>query len=463
MADAKTKDRKYNKNNRNKRRIGKRASAWSYSAGERGRNRVRAFEHDASGGIYLEWRAVDAETGGVRRERMALPGATRDQAKAEADRLAAAFAQAVPTGAAVPGHGRPAPAASQTGASDGTAPALTVGVLFDNYLREETPLKGASKQQHDRAAGEMFVRFLGRERLASTLSRRDWTKFIVDRGSGEIAPSARRRAQAGALCDGGDGPATVRGARKTASRGVRNRQIAYDLQFLNAVLNWAARSTDEEGRRLLAYNPLKGLRLPVEASPAQPLILDDEVAALVAKAGEVWPRFPFYLRLVYETGHRSSSVRLLEWGDVDLETRTIRWRAEVDKIDHEHETPMSDGAWELLDAAHHALGRPDAGLLFPSDRAPGQPINRKTIQQYWRTCERLAGVARVRGRGLHALRRLFATSLKAVPMPDLMALGGWKSAQTLTTCYLKPDHATSRAALANRGRLTARGLEPPAK
>ena len=42
-----------------------------------------------------------------------------------------------------------------------TASTLTLGTLFDNYMREVTPRKGPSAQQHDRAFAEMFVRTFG--------------------------------------------------------------------------------------------------------------------------------------------------------------------------------------------------------------------------------------------------------------------------------------------------------------
>ncbi len=52
--------------------------------------------------------------------------------------------------------------------------------------------------------------------------------------------------------------------------------------------------------------------------------------------------------------------------------------------------------------------------------------------------------------GFHALRRKFATELKTIPLPDLCALGGWKDAKTILTCYQSPDADTMRSALANR-------------
>jgi hypothetical protein len=46
-----------------------------------------------------------------------------------------------------------------------------------------------------------------------------------------------------------------------------------------------------------------------------------------------------------------------------------------------------------------------------------------------------------------------------VPLPDLCALGGWKDAKTLLTCYQAPDEATMRSALAAR-RPVGRSPEP---
>ena len=48
------------------------------------------------------------------------------------------------------------------------------------------------------------------------------------------------------------------------------------------------------------------------------------------------------------------------------------------------------------------------------------------------------------------LRRKFATELKDTPLTDLAQLGGWKSIQTILTCYQQPDEATMREALKRR-------------
>lgn len=91
---------------------------WSYSTGERGRNRVRAFEHPITKRLFLEF----TDTG--KRKRIALGHRDRELAKAKAEEVAAALRKGVvPIGAAP-----------------------TLCTLFDNHIREVTPRKGQSKQ-----------------------------------------------------------------------------------------------------------------------------------------------------------------------------------------------------------------------------------------------------------------------------------------------------------------------------
>jgi hypothetical protein len=55
----------------------------------------------------------------------------------------------------------------------------------------------------------------------------------------------------------------------------------------------------------------------------------------------------------------------------------------------------------------------------------------------------------------NTLRRQFATEMKHAPLKDLCALGGWKSAQTVLTCYQRADTVSMQQALAARCRLEA--------
>ena len=79
----------------------------------------------------------------------------------------------------------------------------------------------------------MFLKFLGKDRDPATLSQRAWDRFIRDRRSGRVGPS---------------------------SKPVSDRTIERDLRFLLAVLNWAAKSRDEQGQILL--ESIRPLRLP---------------------------------------------------------------------------------------------------------------------------------------------------------------------------------------------------------
>src|SRR5689334_9377712 len=92
---------------------------WSYSVGERGRNRVRAFAHPETGRMHLEYYepARTGERPKVRR--LALGHSDKELAKEAAEKLAAELRRSAPTAAAK----------------------ITLHLLFDNYLREVTPGK----------------------------------------------------------------------------------------------------------------------------------------------------------------------------------------------------------------------------------------------------------------------------------------------------------------------------------
>ena len=110
---------------------------------------------------------------------------------------------------------------------------------------EVTPAKGRHTRRHDRAAMAMFLECFGRYRKPETLSQRDWDRFIRARRAGKVGPSGEP---------------------------VSDRTVERDLRFLLAVLNWAGRSRDEEGRLLLEANPLRGLKPPREKNPIRVLL-----------------------------------------------------------------------------------------------------------------------------------------------------------------------------------------------
>jgi integrase len=380
-------------------------STWSWSTGERGRNRVRVYE-DAKGRRLIFADFYEAGQGGaLHRRRVALGHRDRERAKVQAEEIAVRFRKA----------DMPRPTA------------LTLAALFDIYEREVTPKKSPSTRQHDRRAMALFLGLFGRTRMPATLNRRDWDRFILLRRSGALRPPGSRQ-----------------------KNGVRNRIVAQDLKLLLAVLNWAAMGRDEQGALLLERNPLKGLPLPVEASPVRTLFTDAEYKALSNKARAIDPLFELALVVAHETGHRIGAIRQLRWSDIDVAAAAIQWRGAHDKSQVEHRTPITaELVRRLTKTRRNRLVVGDA-WVFPSPSNPERPCSRHLMRHYMERGLDAIGITRGTRFGWHSLRRKFATDLKHVPLPDLCALGGWKDPQTILTCYQQPDERTMRQALAQR-------------
>ena len=369
----------------------------SYSAGEWGRNRVRVFSDPRTGIMQVEWRE-DA-----RKMRRSLRHRDWARAKRQADEIAAGLAESV-----------------ATDVTEAKPELLTLKTLFDIYGEEVTPTKAERSWKYDQAAMKMFLRFFGQHRKAATLSQRDWDRFIRARRAG-----------------------TTGGNRQPAGA----RTIQRDLKFLLAVLNWAARSRDEEGRLLLESNPLRGLKAPSEKNPLRVILTQAEYEALLRVADEVDWRYRVALVLAHETGHRIGAICQLRWSDIDLDTNSIRWRGEHEKTGYEHRTPITSMAQAVLvEARRRNPGIGDAPVM-PAPKEPSVCMTRWLASSWWKRAEELAGLDPKRGRGWHSLRRKFASDLMDLPLKVLCDLGGWKTAQTVLQCYQRPDEDRLRKAL----------------
>ena len=377
----------------------------SYGAGEWGRNRVRVFPDPKTGLFQIEWR----ENG--RRLTRSLKHRDWRRAKRQADEFAAGYLG--------PELHRKADAEPEP---------LTLETLFDIYGEEVTPTKRGQSRLHDRAAMRMFLGCFGRDRKPATLSQRDWDRFIRERRAGRVGPSGKP---------------------------VADRMIERDLKFLIAVLNWAGKSRDAEGKVLLESNPLKGLKTPTEKNPARIVLTEVEYQALLRVSRQVDWRFRVALVLAHETGHRINAIRQLRWSDIDLEDGMVRWRAEHEKTGYEHRTPVTVEAIAVLEEARtRNPGIGDAPVL-PSPKYPTMPVSRPLARVWWTRAQKLAGLEPKRGRGWHSLRRKFASDLMDQPLKVLCELGGWKTAKTVLQCYQHADEDQLRNALDNRRRVRA--------
>lgn len=403
---------------------------WSYIAGERGRNWVRAFEKGQGGILFVEWYEEVPGRTKARRKRASLGHRDRTKAKNTADEIAAAFAR----------KEAPEPLKQQPGD-------ITLHELLDVYLERETPYKGTSKQGHDQRAAAVFKSFFSSSRPARTLNLGDWNEFIRARRERRIGP-----------------PRTVRRARERRIRGeevppIGDRQIEYDLKFLWAVLNWATKTGDDEGNLLLAKNPLREFvrarDWPREKNPDRPSLTDGQYHRILEAAASIDWRFEVALVLAHETGHRIGSIRRLRWSDLEVREGWVRWREENDKVEWEHLTPLTPDALSALRRAGSRRTDAEDGWVFPSPTDPGRPCSRNIMRDWWNAAQEAAGLGDLPRLGWHSLRRKFANDLRHVPLKDLAALGGWKDTQTLLKCYLTKDEAAMVEALRSR----ARGIE----
>lgn len=379
------------------------ANNWSYKAGEKGRNRVRAYEKASSGTIYLEFYERDPETGERKRSRVCTHHRDRDKAKKQADQLAAQFASDPPE------HERE----------------TTLRELFDRYEERRSPQVSERRQRFHERISELFCRYYGWEREAESLNRADWDEFIADRGSGAIDQR------------GNAVPQEKREARKPAT-------VKRDLQGLRAVLNWGVQAD------LLTRNPTDRYPLPSEESPNRPRLTEERYRKMLNVAGEVDWRFKLALVLANETGHRVRAIRRLRWSDVALGDELITWRAREDKTGYEHVTPMtSEASRALRDARAHRPAVGDA-WLFPAPEDGSEPCSRHLFRDWWYRAEEKAELKHVKGLGWHGLRRKFADEHRDSSLKEVADLGGWKTPRTISEVYQGADLDAMREAQERR-------------
>ena len=382
-------------------------SGWSYSAGERGKNRVRVFKR-AGFGIWIDYRD---DAGKRCREPLGIED--RNEAKAKADETALRFRRVAKR----------------------QAVELTLAALFDIYEREKTPTKGKTAQAHDARAMDMFLREFGSDRHPSSLSRREWDRYIVNRSSGRLVPKG-----------------------VDLGNKVRPRAIQQDLRLLLAILNWATRASDGHGGVLLSRNPLAGLRPPKDESPKRAVLSDSQFIELREAAAKRSPQVELLVTVVGETGHRIASVRQLRWSDIDLEEARIRWRAENDKIGLEHRTFLTDDALTALkEAQTRSMAIGDA-WVFPSPRDSKHCLTHNAANHIFQRLAKDIGLPKGERYGWHSLRRRFATSLRGGDPKTIQTLGGWKSWMTVVTCYQVADEDSQRTLLSSRLPVTGTAL-----
>lgn len=384
-------------------RRGASGAAWSYIAGDKGRNRVRVFERGERSSIWIDYRDEQGK-----RVRQPLGHVDRERAKLAADELVVRFRR----------H------------DTAPAPVLTLRALIDMYEREVTPRKSATAQAHDRRTLPLFVHAFGGARRPSTLNRRDWDSYIQRRQRGDVAPPG------------------------CAGHAVRTRVLEQDVSLLNAVLNWATRAGSGGEGYLLERNPFAGLHTPREECPRRPMLSRAQYEQARAAAAGMAMHLECFVVLAWFTGHRSQSIRLLRWSDIDLERARIHWRGENDKIGYDHWNPLHPEAAAIVKQLQTRAGAIGDAWVFPAARRPTEPMSNNAAVNYWKRIAERAGIPKGQRYGWHSFRRAFANNLRDVALRDLKDLGGWKSARTVVQVYQQPSEEAQRRGLEGLGQAT---------
>ncbi len=335
------------------------------------------------------------------------------------------------------------------GREDVLAGRMILARLLTLYRRHRTPRKGKEQQQADLRRIAMWTRFLGASKAPEKISMREWEAFIDGRRKGEIDP--RRN---------------VDGEWKP--RPVRDRAIEADLMWLKAVLSWATKWRDGEGRYLLRENPVRGYEIPSEKNPLRPLATQDRYKAIRAvsdrvtmevlwdgKREKVRSYVSELLDLANYTGRRLSAIRQLSYSDLLLHRGphgSIRFRADTDKQGSEWVVPLAPEGRAAIDRVLRERPRIGNAFLFPAPRNPEKPVTRWLCDKWLRRAEELAGVEPLKGKLWHAYRAKFATEMVDAPDRVVAKLGGWKAVRTLDI-YQQPGEEAMLQAIESRKEL----------
>lgn len=314
----------------------------------------------------------------------------------------------------------------------------TIGRLFNLYREYKTPQKSESEQLADARRFELWLRVLGPDTDAHSITLRAWESFISLRGSGVI---------------------DSRGNSVTQDRRqkVRNRSIESDLKWLKWVLNWG-KDWQQGGTYLLTENCVRGYPIPTEKNPRRPVATQDRYEAVRAVSDQVTMEVRWsgiletrrsYLSEVLDiaagTGRRLSAVLGLRFDDLQPNEGpfgSIRWRASTDKTGRESVVPIGPDVRAAID--RRLTDRPVIGgaLLFPSPADLETPAHRYLADKWLRKAEKLAGLESQQGTLWHAYRRAWATARKHLPAIDVAAAGGWSGVETLQSVYQQADTDT---------------------
>lgn len=379
------------------------SGCWSLSLGVRG-FKVRVTQHKPGGTFQRVYRVSG---------RGLTYRSLRTTDRTEAKRLAIEFIRELEKGA------KPVPAEP-----------LTLDQLWDRYQQEAPGYRQNFERTRKQKQAEvrLLLAGLGAKKRVDHLTRNDVDRYVAMRKTGHGWPDGR------------------------ATKPVRARTIQGEVKLLKTMIHWAMSERLPDGSWLLENNPLRGVKLPKEESPRRPVttfdrflktrkaVQDMSATALQERGRERWKRFEMALVLAEATGARIGAIRGLKWSDISSDPPEITFLAEFDKRGRDRTVPIPEALAEELRGFKVKLAAVGDGWLFPcADK--DEPWPREIFGELHDRAERHAELTHLKGGRFHAYRRKWATERKHMPLVDVMGAGGWKDAQTYTTCYAQATEA----------------------
>lgn len=257
--------------------------------------------------------------------------------------------------------------------------------------------------------------------------------------------------------------------QRLRTQGWAEGTIARLLDFLLMVYKWAVVEAE-----LLEADPIHGVRRPSRKgtagaySPEESRRLLDALQSVttwgsVRNESAAW-RFRGAMLLQAAYAPRASQVRLLRWDDVDLDavvklrtpegaetflqgTVTFRQATEGSKGQPDRVVPMLRPVREAMLEAHNRNKDARSPWVFFNWRDHREPMSDDGPRRSLRTLEQRAGVAQIKGRGFHAMRRALMTALVEELGPSQAAAWMADTVKVITGTYVKPsDEAKAEAA-----------------
>lgn len=396
------------------------SGCWSLSLGERGW-RVNVFQREP-GSVFIRRHWV--------RGHGATDRSLETRSRTEARNRAEAFLRAL---------------LDHTEPSD---PPLTLQRLWDLYKSKcaRFTTNAAHTKADKRSRIAVVLAYFGRSCQCSTLTVNEVERFVVRRMQGGIKVDDHR-----------------------VSSPVGPRSAEADLQLLKAMLNWATRERAPSGEWLLPENPLRGMELPKEKNPKQPLadyekhlLLREHLRERAANAATSKERIrcvrlEMAVFLAEHVGRRIRSISSLRWTDIILppapqtDGASILWRSANDKNRKERLVNMDRSFVVEMRQFRSQLATVGEEWLFPAERGPSHTTPGVLADQLILAFKK-ANLPRAAGELWHAYRRKWATERKDEPTADAMYAGGWSDEKTFRR-YQHRDASSMERVLTPRMKL----------